>query len=250
VIRPWDPPAHALPFPTRSEVVLGDGARVQLRPVEPAGGGMAPAEPERVEAGDEERFALVAVDPAAPDRPIGMAYYLRSSIALAVAEMRVVVADAWQRRGLGTILVAAVAEVAAQNGVRAFLVEVPDANLPVVHILRRFGAEISSGAAEGILDAHVNLQSNRNAFRDVIRAAPTGRPPGIRPGSGWIGPAIAVMGESVRFGTSLVELQTEWALATLRLLVRRSSVSARATGQEGAATASPRTAATSAIRRS
>lgn len=193
MIRPRDSLAHALPLPQRWWIVLGDGAPVQLRLVESA-------ELERVEAGDEERFALVAVDPAAPDRPIGMAYYLRGSIALAVAEMSVVVAGAWQRRGLGTVLVAAVAEVAAQSGVRAILVEVPAANLPVVRILRRFGAEISAGADERVLDAHVNLQSNRNAFRDLLRAASADRPVGIRPDPGWMGPALSVMGESAEVG--------------------------------------------------
>ena len=41
----------------------------------------------------------------------------------------------------------------------------------MVSILRRFGAEISPGVGDGVLDAHVNLRSNRNAFRDVIRSA-------------------------------------------------------------------------------
>ncbi|HEX3604826.1 MAG TPA: GNAT family N-acetyltransferase [Candidatus Dormibacteraeota bacterium] len=223
MIRSRDSLVHAVPIPARWGIVLGDGVRVQLRAVDPAGRGAPLAELERVDAGDEERFALVAVDPAAPDRPIGMAYYLRSSITLAVAEMSVVVADSWRRRGLGTILVAAVAEVAAQSGVRALLVEVPATNAPVVRILRRFGAEISAGGGEGVLDAHVNLPNNRNAFRDVIRAASGGRPQGIRPGSGWMGPAITVMGESVRFGTSVVELQTQWALAALTLLAPRTA---------------------------
>ena len=55
MIRPRDSLAHALPFPARWEIVLlGAGTRVQLRPDEPAGGGMMPAELERVDAGDEE----------------------------------------------------------------------------------------------------------------------------------------------------------------------------------------------------
>ncbi len=206
-MRPQNSPAPALRSPRRREIVLTDGARVQLRPIE---------------AGDDERFALVAIDPSTPDRMIGMADYLRDPVAPAVAEMSVVVADAWQWRGLGTILVAAVAEVAAQNGVRAFLVEVPAANRPVVSILRRFGAEISPGAGDGVLDAHMNLPSNRNAFRDVIRSASAGRPGEMRRDSGWVGPAIAVMGESLRFGASLVELQAEWTLSALTLLAPRT----------------------------
>lgn len=60
------------------------------------------------------------------------------------AEMAITVIDAYQGRGLGTLLTAAVAAVAAERGITTLSAEVLAVNEPMRGVLRSFGAEMQS----------------------------------------------------------------------------------------------------------
>lgn len=60
------------------------------------------------------------------------------------AELAVTVIDAYQGRGLGTLLTAALASVVAEQGITTLSAEVLALNEPMLRILRSFGAEMGS----------------------------------------------------------------------------------------------------------
>jgi GNAT superfamily N-acetyltransferase len=68
------------------------------------------------------------------------------------------VVDAWQRRGLGTLLLAAPGTVALANGVRVFHADLPSDNLPVLALLRRCGDAASMHSLDGVVEARLELE--------------------------------------------------------------------------------------------
>ena len=60
------------------------------------------------------------------------------------AELAVTVIDAYQGRGLGTLLTAALATVVAEQGITTLSAEVLARNTPMLTVLRSFGAEMQS----------------------------------------------------------------------------------------------------------
>jgi len=69
-----------------------------------------------------DHFACVAVLEDTPvPKGVGVARYVRDALEPTVAEVAVTVADAYQRRGIGTLLVRTLGEVAAGNGIRTFV---------------------------------------------------------------------------------------------------------------------------------
>jgi GNAT superfamily N-acetyltransferase len=125
-------------------LALRDGSRVQLRPVEPAdkallADGFARLSPESryrrflapvpelsdaqlryfTEVDHHDHEALAAIDPST-GRGIGVARFIRLHDRPGVAEAAVTVADEWQNRGLGTLLLEALAERARREGITTF----------------------------------------------------------------------------------------------------------------------------------
>jgi len=82
--------------------------------------------------------ALVAVDPAT-DRIVGVARYASAADATGVAEVAVVVADEWQRRGIGTRLLLDLRERAVENGVARLVATTLHENRAARVVLRRTG---------------------------------------------------------------------------------------------------------------
>jgi acetyltransferase len=80
-----------------------------------------------------ERAAVAAVESG---EVIGIAQYSRKPGACS-ADLGIVVADAWQRQGVGTRLVAALADVAHAAGIEMFAVDVQGDNYGVHRLLRR-----------------------------------------------------------------------------------------------------------------
>ena len=62
----------------------------------------------------------------------------------------IVVADAWQRQGLGTRLVAALADRAKGQGITTFAVDVQGDNYASIRLLRRVAPDIRFAFSEGI----------------------------------------------------------------------------------------------------
>jgi GNAT superfamily N-acetyltransferase len=110
------------------------------------------ARPERLlDVDHKDREALVGL---VDGEIVGVARYVRQPGAK-VAELAVVVADAWQRRGVASLLVAALAEAALGAGVDAFAVTMHADNGPMLGLIRRMRPAarlaLSDGVLEGIL---------------------------------------------------------------------------------------------------
>jgi ribosomal protein S18 acetylase RimI-like enzyme len=69
------------------------------------------------------------------------------------AELAIVVADGWQRQGLGTRMIAVLEDRAVSAGVVAFTVDVQGDNQGALHLLRRVAPQLrmsfSGGVGEG-----------------------------------------------------------------------------------------------------
>jgi acetyl coenzyme A synthetase (ADP forming)-like protein len=168
-------PEAAYPAEREAEIALADGSTVHVRPVRPED---KPAIREFLDGVSEEsiafrffgainldwvanwavdidyadRFALV-VETGAPRRIIAHAAYIRLGPGDAAqrAEVAFLVADAWQGRGISTILLAHLAAVAEQHGIGTFTAEVLPSNHRMIEVFRRSGfpPEVRS-SAEGI----------------------------------------------------------------------------------------------------
>jgi acetyl coenzyme A synthetase (ADP forming)-like protein len=162
--------ADGYPAHREADVVLRDGSTVLVRPVRPDDGpalrafltglseearwlrffaGTADLERAAELAADvdhHDRFGLVALHEGAV---IGHAVFLRT--APDRAECAFAVADAFQGRGLGTILLGQLAEAAAQNGVRIFDADVLPQNHRMVRVFRDSGFPIESRSRPGLI---------------------------------------------------------------------------------------------------
>jgi GNAT superfamily N-acetyltransferase len=93
----------------------------------------------RVDHVDHE--AIVALDLDHPEVPgIGVARYIRDPYERHVAEGAVTVADQYQRRGAGTLLLGALAARARTNGVQVFRNYILEQNQPMLEMLDQLGA--------------------------------------------------------------------------------------------------------------
>jgi len=85
---------------------------------------------------------------------VGLAQYSRGP-GSSVADLAIVVADGWQRQGLGTRLVAALAERAAAEGIDSFAVDIQGDNYGALRLLKRVAPSVrlvySSGIGEGVI---------------------------------------------------------------------------------------------------
>jgi ribosomal protein S18 acetylase RimI-like enzyme len=100
-----------------------------------------------------DRFALVATThrPAGTERIVGVARYDRAR-GTDFAEVAVAVIDEFQRRGLGAALLANLARVARQNGIKMFSLIVLPENREMLGLLRKMGwihqAKLTGGVYE------------------------------------------------------------------------------------------------------
>jgi RimJ/RimL family protein N-acetyltransferase len=83
--------------------------------------------------------ALVALDPAG-GRVAGVARYVRDAGDPQAAEIALTIADDWQGRGLGTVLLARLSDRARQEGIGRFTAVVSCDNVPMGMLLRSVDA--------------------------------------------------------------------------------------------------------------
>ena len=97
-----------------------------------------------------EREAVAAVEDG---EIVGVAQYSRRPGA-EEAELAILVADGWQRQGLGTRMIAALSQTALRHGVTAFAVDVQGDNYGAHRLLRRVAPGMrlafSGGVGEGV----------------------------------------------------------------------------------------------------
>jgi len=175
---PGLPSSIALDVATRfqREVTLRDGTRVRMRPVRPDD------EPRLVELYDHlsqdsryqrffsvmrrlppdwahflanvdyiRRFALVVEAPGDPDTLIAVARY-ESTSQPDSAEVAFAVQDAWQNRGLGTVLFRELLEAARGNGIRRFCAWVLGNNRRMLDLIVRLGKIQQRSFAQGVVE--------------------------------------------------------------------------------------------------
>lgn len=98
-----------------------------------------------------DREAVAAVEGG---ELVGVAEYSRMP-GSRLADMGIVVADAWQRQGLGTRLVAALASRAADEGVDGFAVDIQGDNYGALRLFRRVAPgtrmTFSAGVGEAVI---------------------------------------------------------------------------------------------------
>jgi acetyltransferase len=106
----------------------------------------------------KDRFALVATEPRPAigvERIVGVARYDRVANT-DVAETAVAVVDEFQRRGLGSALLAILAKVARDHGIKTFTLIVLPENQQMLGLLRKMGwihhAKLSGGVYEITFD--------------------------------------------------------------------------------------------------
>jgi GNAT superfamily N-acetyltransferase len=92
--------------------------------------------------------ALVAVEPASR-HGLGVARYVRSPERPGEAEVAVAVADDWQQRGLGTLLLRHLAARAREEGITSFTGILLRDNAPMRHVLDALGhVEVRDASGE------------------------------------------------------------------------------------------------------
>ena len=161
------------------DVVLRDGSTVRVREMRPedsdglsalfkslseesrwlrfmslANGGALTAEARR-ETNLDRTFGLIVLS-GPEQRVVGHGFY--AGIDPNRAEVAFTIADDFQGRGLGTILLGQLAEVAAANGIQMFEAEVAAANHAMLHVFRESGFPIEVNASAGQL--HVTLPTS------------------------------------------------------------------------------------------
>jgi ribosomal protein S18 acetylase RimI-like enzyme len=105
-----------------------------------------------------DRFALVATThkPAAKERIVGVARYDRAR-GTDVAEVAVAVIDEFQRRGLGSILLAELATVARKHGIKTFQLIVLPENRQMLGLLRNMGWIHQARLAGGVYEISFDI---------------------------------------------------------------------------------------------
>jgi RimJ/RimL family protein N-acetyltransferase len=82
--------------------------------------------------------ALVALAPGSGDI-VGVARFIRDTATPDTAELAIVVADGWHRRGLGTLLIGLLGRRATEVGIDHFSAEILAENTPTLALVHRLG---------------------------------------------------------------------------------------------------------------
>jgi ribosomal protein S18 acetylase RimI-like enzyme len=108
-----------------------------------------------------DRFALVGTThrPEGKERIVGVARYDRVA-GTDVAETAVAVVDEFQRRGLGSSLLAILARVARDHGINTFTLIVLPENQQMLGLLRRMGWIHHAKLAGGVYEISFDLPSD------------------------------------------------------------------------------------------
>jgi RimJ/RimL family protein N-acetyltransferase len=116
-------------------------------------------------------LAWIALDPALPGEPaVGVARCIRLPTSPHIAEVAVTVLDAYQGRGIGTLLLGVLSRAAAGQGIRTYRAYVEEDNDAMLRIFRDLGARV--GCLElGVYQLDIPLPERADDLPDT----PTGQ---------------------------------------------------------------------------
>jgi RimJ/RimL family protein N-acetyltransferase len=119
----------------------------------------------------ESHMAWVALDPEDLEEPgMGVARYVRLKDDPGVAEAAITVADRYQGRGLGTILLELLTRSAMENGIHTLRNYVLADNEAMLEILEQFGATERVDVGSGVYQVDVPLKvSEEQPWRAPLR---------------------------------------------------------------------------------
>ena len=100
-----------------------------------------------------DREAVAATDGG---QVVAVAQYVRLA-GSREADLAIVVADEWQRQGIGTRLVAALAERARAEGITAFAVDIQGDNFGALRLLKRVTPDIHLAFSGGVGEGRIPL---------------------------------------------------------------------------------------------
>src|SRR5579862_7808551 len=216
------PPAldpRAYPRDREADIVLRDGSTVRVRPVRADDGPairtfLEALSPESIgfrffgsvnlnwvinwslDIDYADRFALVA-ESGTPRAVIAHAAYIREPEDK--AEVAFMVADAWQGRGISTILLAQLAEVADRHAIRTFTAEVLPANHRMIEVFRDSGFPVEIRSTPDAIKIELPTSLSADA---VERFEERERIASVAAVRSFLEPrSVAVIGASRRRGT-------------------------------------------------
>lgn len=163
-------------------VTLRDGSTAVIRPIEPEDAGLlvegfealsdrsryarfltaVPRLPRHwvdvlVDVDHRDREALGALDPQTGEG-VGVARYVRLEDAPDEAEFAIAIADDWQGRGLGRVLLAELVDAARANGLRCLTADVLAENTRMLELGRSVGRDARLGEIhDGVVHLTVEL---------------------------------------------------------------------------------------------
>lgn len=160
-------------------------------------GDLSPAELRYlVDVDHVDHEAVVAVDQATGEG-VGVARYVRGAQDPQAAEMAVAVVDDWQGRGVGTRLLAALADRAREEGIRRFTALVLADNAAVQSVLGTLGTVHTEPPEHGTVAVTVELEeAGRAALARLVRAVARGELSALAPW--WRGPGLPVHPRQLR----------------------------------------------------
>lgn len=124
---------------------------------------------------DHEAIVAESLDGA----PLGVARYVRTDPASAIAEAAVAVVDDWQGRGLGTALLQHLAERARAEGIDHFTAIMLASNREMLALCKELGPTVLHDAGNGVLEAEIELPAAAEdpsaPLRQALRNAAAGR---------------------------------------------------------------------------
>ena len=172
MVRTYDCAINLYPANREADVVLSDGSTVHVRPVRAddeapiyeffsglsldsrtfrffsAGTDLRAAARTMVDVDYAARYGLVALR-GDDDRVVGQGIYLGQR--RGEAEIAFAIADEMQGRGLGTLLLAHLAEVAEENGIPTFVAEVMPDNHRMIEVFRESGLPLEISSQPGAI---------------------------------------------------------------------------------------------------
>jgi acetyl coenzyme A synthetase (ADP forming)-like protein len=222
ILRPMSAPRSAGPAYPReqdTDVALRDGSTVHVRPVraddEPAVRAFLKAISAEsigfrffgaadfdwvtswsIDVDYADRFALIA-ETGTPSRIVAHAAYVR--IDDERAEVAFLVADAWQGRGISTVMLARLAGAAAQHGIVTFTAQVMPANHRMIDVFRQSGFPIDMRSSRDALEIELPTSLSPHALERFDERERTAAVAAVR---SFLAPqSVAVVGASRRRGT-------------------------------------------------